>query len=172
MSLDDFVGPSFGGIYVGSQNQGYPAMPWWIGQQQFVPPSPEEVYGMAQAQVAALDRVEKLRQDYVGLDDDALRFRLGEESLAFTALMNANIANRSPEQLAEMRRQDNARSDRMAAIRAEMHRRGIYDPQYDYTWAVTQKWREEEAARNAERVAKISKWLPWRQPAREKDYGI
>jgi len=43
-----------------------------------------------------------------------------------------------------------------------MMRRDIYDPNVDYTWAVRQKWLEEEAARNAERAKRISKWLPWR----------
>lgn len=162
MSLDDFVGPSFGGVYVGHPNQGYLMPPWQNGPQQFVLPTPQDMAAMAQAQTAMLARAEKLRQEYVDLDDDTLRLRLGEETLAFTSLMNLNAFNRTSDELAEMHRQDRDRSDRMAAIRAEMQRRGIYDPNADYTWAVKQKWREEEAARNAERAERISKWLPWR----------
>ncbi len=135
---------------------------WGSGLQQFVPPTEADLAKMAQAQEAMVARVEKLRQEYADLSDDELGLRLGEASLEFVASMNANIANCSPDALAEMRRQDNDRSDRMAAIRAEMQRRRIYDPQRDYTWAVRQKWREEEIARNAERAKRISKWLPWR----------
>ena len=135
---------------------------WWIGPQLIATPTEAQYAAMAQAQAAEYARIEKLRQEYVGLDDGTLRFRLGEETIALTAWMNLNALNRTPEELVEMRRQDRDRSDRMAAIRAEMQRRGIYDPNADYTWAVKQKWREEEAARNAERVERISKWLPWR----------
>lgn len=131
----------------------------------------DQLVAASKAQAEMVEQVDRFRVEFEGLDDDALRFRLGEESLAFSWGMNANIAGLTVEQRAEAARLDNERAAKMAAIRAEMQRRGIYDPQHDYTWAVRQKWREEESARNAERAARISKWLPWRA-AREKDYGI
>lgn len=125
----------------------------------------------SKTQAEMAEQVDRFRAEFDGLDDETLCFRLGEESLAFSWGMNANIAGLSVEQRAETARLDNERVAKIAALRAEMQRRGIYDPRADYTWAVKQKWREEEAARNAERVERISKWLPWRA-AREKDYGI
>ena len=88
---------------------------WWIGPQFIAAPTDAQYAAMAQAQAAEYARIEKLREDYVGLDDDALRFRLGEETIALTAWMNLNALNRTPEELVEMRRQDRDRSDRMAA---------------------------------------------------------
>lgn len=122
----------------------------------------DQLVAASKAQAEMLEQVDRFRVEFEGIGDDALRFRLGEETLAFSWGMNANIANLTVEQCAEINRRDGERAAKMAAIRAEMQRRGIYDPNVDYTWAVKQKWREEEVARNAERAERISKWLPWR----------
>ena len=84
------------------------------------------------------------------MSDDALRHRYGEELLAGQAEWGALAADCRLDQIVEICRRHEDRCDRLLAICAEMQRRGIYDPNADYTWAVKQKWREEEAARETD----------------------
>lgn len=120
---------------------------------------------VSQANAAYNEWASKLRAEFSAMDDAELRFRLGKEALAQSAEWCANIDPRAPSDRrpdSDVQQHDVDRIFLMAELCAEMERRGIYDPKADYTWAVKQKWREEEAARNAERVERISKWLPWR----------
>jgi len=106
--------------------------------------------------------IERLRRDYAGLDDDALRLRYGGELLAAKIEWSTNAANLRLDEIFEICKRHEDRLDRAMAISSEMQRRGIYDPQCDYVGVAQRRWAEEEAARNAERVERISKWLPWR----------
>lgn len=132
--------------------------------------TPELQAALVQANTAMSEHLKKMQADIALMDDDALRLALGEDTLAWTARMNADCSRWSTEDRDRTREAERGLMSRMGFIRDEMARRGIYNPNADYTYAVRMRWLEKEAAENVERARRISRYLPWRSA--EKDYGI
>lgn len=153
-----------------SQPYPYPAIDpvqWANLQSEW---TPERVASLVRANTAMIEHLKKMRADIAQMDDDGLRLALGEETLGWTGLMNADCSRWSTEDRERTREAEMDLMSRMGFIRDEMARRGIYNPNADYTYAVRMRWVEMSKAENAERARRISRYLPWRNT--EKDYGI